>query len=437
MQSSSSESRPWFARPGFQAAAWILVGIALIQGVVTIFYRDNDFRWHCEHGQRFLAGIIDRDHYLPARGLLDVALAVGPYRLTAALAYLASLSMLLVCWRLWDRMAAHSATATAAMSRVAGFFAVLLLLPYLQRDLDECGLQVWLLFFLTMGGFALSRGRGLQAGFWLGTAAIYKVTPLLCLPFLLWKRQWRAAGWMTVFLVAWCAAPALVSGWAENVRTHKQWWADALRLRSAHQAYPSLLEREPPQIYNLSLYAAIARWLETYPPGHPLYLQDPWFVQVGHFTSEKAYLVQQGILGILALLFAWKTRAFWNDANPAATFPGEWAAICALCALLSPLCWKHHFAIVLPCAFLVLRNMATAASIARLRIVLICAIGTVAYLCRDFAVGRQLASVLLSYKVDTLAVCTLVVWALVLRRPAAGIASGIRSDAATLLPRAA
>jgi hypothetical protein len=268
-----------------------------------------------------------------------------------------------------------------------------------------------LLFFLTMGGWALARGNPWHAGFWLALAACYKVTPLVCLPFLVWKRQWRAAAAMTVFMALFCAMPALWTGWGANLRAHQQWWAECMRRGSAHEAYPSLVGYEPPEIYNLSLQAALARNLETYPPEHPLYVDQPGFVQFGRLSPQSAYYAVLGILAVLASLFGWQTRRRWNAVLGTGTMPLEWASLCALCALLSPLCWKHHLVLVLPCAFLVLRNVLTTKR-SRWPVAGLCAIGLVVYGCRDFIVSRDMATLLLSYKLDTWAMCGLVVWTL-------------------------
>ena len=52
----------------------------------------------------------------------------------------------------------------------------------------------------------------------------------------------------------------------------------------------------------------------------------------------------------------------------------------------------------------------------RWRVGLLCALGAMMYVCRDFMAGRELAAVLLSYKLDTWAVSTLLIWTLFLPR---------------------
>jgi hypothetical protein len=393
-------------------ALWTLVVIGVAEGVVAIALKDNDFLWHRHHGEAFLAGDSGKDHYLPARAVFDVPLALGPYRLTRAVAYCVGLLLLLGCYLLWERMAARSVPAAPAVVRAAGFLSVFLLLPYLLRDLDECGLQLQLLFFMTIGGYALFLGRPVLSGFALAAAASYKVTPLLCLPFLIWKRQWRAAACMAGFLLVWATLPAMYSGWENNLQAHERWWAELRRISAAHQAYPSLLDREPPKPENLSLYAAITRYLQSYPAGHPLHLNHPWFRQFGALPPMTAYYALYGILAGLGLWYAWKARRRWEDAEASSAMPAEWATLCALSALLSPLCWKQHLIIALPCAYLVLRDMLVSPSPGRLRIAVMVLIAAVVYLGRRFVLGSELSVLVMSYKIDTLAVVALLLGAL-------------------------
>jgi hypothetical protein len=445
------DDSPWYTRPKAQAwALWLLAGIALVQGYIGILSRDNDFLWHRDHGRLYLDGATGRDHYLPARFFMDIPLAVFEYRATRAVVFAIALVLLLVCYRLWNAMAALQAPASVAAVRVAGIMTVLLMLPYVLRDLDECGLQLILLFFLSMAGWALCRGRALQAGFWLGTAACYKAAPILFLPFLLWKRQWRAAGWMGVFFLLWCAVPSLYSGWDKNVLDHQNWWAEVVHLKSARQAYPSLLEREPQQIINMSLMAGIARYVETYPPGHPLYADHPWFLQFGNLSGPAAYNVVNGVLAVLALAFAWKTRRGWDasagltgvdgqGAGGSGAFTGEWAAVCTLCALLSPLCWMQHMVVALPSAFLVLRSIVNSPPPRRWRMAAVWSCGALMWVFAvpNIGLDGEFTAMVISYKVHTLACALLTCWALCLRQGVGAVAVRTLPDESAVVSRAA
>ena len=446
----STGDRSWYTNPRFQKwALGILATLAVLEGFWTVFFRDNDFLWHRHHAEYFLEGRPHGDHYLPARGFMDIPLAVAPYRLTRAVAYIVAVLMLLGCYRLWNDMAARTAPTSVPVVRSAGMLTIFLLLPYVMRDLDECGLQIVLMFFITVAGWALSRGKSLQVGFWLGTAACYKATPLLFLPFLLWKRQWRAAAWMGVFSLLWCAAPSLYSGWEENLQSHKNWLAGMRKSQPTQQAYPSLPDGGDMKLNNMSLLAGIARYLETYPKDHPLFVNDkclenPLFFQFGNLPPDSARYTMYGILASLGSWFAWKTRRLWgvNYAQPQAihgAFVGEWAAVCALCALLSPLCWKQHMILILPCMFLAIRSKLNAKGPfgGRMSPIWACSALMCLFPGPDIF-GGSFSAVLHSYKLHTLGATILMVRALFL--PWGGAGAAIRAvtvGSRGLLPRAA
>ena len=415
-----SKPVPWYAGERVRKiAAWVLLVAFLAEAVCTIFFRDGDFECHRVMGQDFLAGDpYARLHmivYPPGRTMMNALLALGPYRLVRAVSYALTLLALWACYRWWDRLAGTRALA-AGGGRAAAVLAGLLLFGYLLRDLDECGMQIFLLLFLTAGACALAARRPGWCGFWLATAATYKVTPVLFLPFLLWKRQWRAAGWMAVWVAAWVFAPALGIGLEKTLHYQDEWAAHLVRVARDHQAYPTQL-LEPQKLFNLSLQAGVARFLETYPPGHPLYVDHPLFAQPGSFAPETAYYLTRGILLVFGLALAWRLRRPWDEARRPGQRAGEWAVMCILCAVLSPVCWKQHMVLALPAAFLVLRALPAHAPVPRWRMAALLAVAAVANLTRDAIAGKGLGSVFLSYKLDTWAI--MAVLGLVLTLPAA------------------
>ena len=337
---------------------------------------------------------------------------------------LAALGWILVRWHglgeLRSKLAPSRWFAASAV-------ALLVLLPYLLRDMDECGLQIFLLAFLTAGGWALSRGRSIQAGFWLATAAVYKATPILCLPYLLWKRRWRAAAAMVAFLGFWAVVPAAFVGWDKTVESHERFLARN-RIVAAHRtAYPELPDFELPKPQNQSMHAAVARYVETYPPGHPLNLEPhPLFKQFGSLDGETAYRVVRGTILAFGLLLAWRFRRSGNGPSGASDLPVEWAAVCLLCALAAPLCWKQHLIVALPAALLVARTAVSQDASAKRRLAALAAIGIALVLTRHSIVGRETSVVFLSYKVDTMLMLGLL--GLVLTSPTAVVASAAASS---------
>src|SRR5690606_24282804 len=152
-----------------------------------------------------------------------------------------------------------------------------------------------LLFFMSAGAWAVLRGKNWQGGCWLALAATYKLTPLISLPFLLWKRRWAAAAWMGLFLIGWnLAAPALFVGGQTAWDSNLQWLARMKQ--SAKVVDPAENAVEVAKPHNLSLAGTVGRYLETYPPEHPLYINHPAFVQFGNLSPLAAKRAFHGVV---------------------------------------------------------------------------------------------------------------------------------------------
>lgn len=413
MDSSARERRRQkLQRIAIAAAAVVL----LVEGYIAVFKRENDFIFHRNLGEAFLRGEPygnSGDWYPLPRVMFDALIAAPPLRVARGVSLLAAIAALGWIAAKWHALAEQRSPLARSRWFAASAVAFFVLLPYVLRDMDECGLQIFLLTLLTAGGWALARGRSVQAGFWLATAAVYKATPLLCLPYLLWKRRWKAAAAMVAFVGFWAVAPAAFLGWDKTVAAHQQFLARN-RIVAAHRtAYPELPDFEPPKPQNQSLHAAVARYLETYPPGHPLNLEPhPLFHQFGSLDGETAYRVVRGAILALGLVLAWRFRRSGTGPHGVSDFPAEWAAVCMLCALAAPLCWKQHLIVALPAALLVARTAVSDDPSARRRLAALACIAVALVLTRHSIVGRETSVVFLSYKVDTMLMLGLLTMAL-------------------------
>src|ERR1700677_1514805 len=125
MNLSSCQSS-WCVGPRFRSwGLCFLAALALFEGVWTVFCRDNDFLWHRHHAEYFLQGRPNGQHYLPARGFMDIPLAIAPYQLTRAVVYCLAIAMLLVCYRIWSNLAAQASPVAADSACPAAILTVL------------------------------------------------------------------------------------------------------------------------------------------------------------------------------------------------------------------------------------------------------------------------------------------------------------------------
>ena len=276
-------------------------------------------------------------------------------------------------------------------------FALLAMAPYLNRDLDDAGLQCLMLGMLTAGGVMLWQGRPWAAGFWVGTAIAYKFTPILFLPLLLWKRQGRAALALVLAALFWNLVPAVFVGPEKTVECHQLWWNRMLATRTRDIAENSV---DPPSFYAQGLMNTCARYLQTYPPGHGMHMDHPLFVQFGDFNRNTAWLLAHACIAALGLAIAWGMRRPWSLHDP--RLPYEWAVACIFAALIAPICNRQHLVLAVPAAFLLWRAVLTAPTRSTLfwqAIVL----AVVVLAPQAELLGRGLNDAIMSYKLDTLA----------------------------------
>ena len=333
-----------------------LVLLAVGEFYNCVFVCDHDFLWHHDFGQAFLNDQVyaktGQQHYLPGRAMIDASTAWLPYRLNRALWFLGTCAGLAYCTRFWSRVGGSPAKNWLGPASIALFVGI----TYINRDLAECGLQLFLLLLLTAAYASLIRGRSWLCGFWLGLAVAYKVMPIIFLPFLLWKRQWKAAGSMAAAMLSLSLLPAVFLGWEKNWTLHEQWLSKTVeRLAIADPAENGV---EAPVLWNRSLPLALARLVQEYPPGHPLYVESRGFVRFASLEPRAAKQFVQLALAGLAVTLAWRCRHAVGVRDQGAALAGEWAVVCILVALLSPLCWLHHLVLALPAGLLFAQSAA-------------------------------------------------------------------------------
>jgi hypothetical protein len=406
----SLDPEVWYTERRFR---WLATSFMVLAGCAAaalgIFKTDNDFLWHRQVGEKFLNGELYRErtlHYLPARPLWNSATVWLPYRVDRAIYMALALAALAAIFVFWNRLAERAKPIGPRTYFAACALTVAALASYLLRDLSECGLQIILLFFLSAAALALYQGRRLLGGFCLATAIAYKVTPLLFLPYLLWKRQWRATGWTVLFLLGWCVAPAIVLGWQANLDTHVKW----LEFTRGCLALEDPLENgvEPPNPRNQSLPFAVACFVESYPPGHPHYLEDKRFIQFGDLDPLPAKRVVQATLFVLALFLAWHFRQPLSSTG-AEQFTKEWAVLTASAALLSPLCWLQHLVLMLPAVFLWVRWVLVVDKVPRWHLAFAGVAVAIMLVLHKDTLGRPLFLLVMSYKFHTLAAVMLLI----------------------------
>ena len=339
--------------PVQRAVRWLVASVFLVlfiaEFVNCVFCCDHDFLWHRNFGVSFVDDEVyveSGHHYLPMCAMFDAGTAWMPYRVDRAIWFLAMCVGLAWCARFWSQIGGNRNQNWLGPMSLARVVAA----SYIHRDLAECGLQIFLLCLLTAALADLVKGRSARAGIWLGLAALYKVMPVIFFPYLLWKRQWKAAAWMVATICLVSLLPAVRLGWQKNLALHAQ-WARTTAARLAIED-PSENGIEEPALWNRSLPLALARLVQYYPPDHPLHVDSPGDVRIATLEPRAAKRFVQGALLALAAILAWRFRHRADLSDGGAGLAGEWAMVCILVAELSPLCWLHHLVLAMPAMLL-------------------------------------------------------------------------------------
>ena len=279
---------------------------------------------------------------------------------------------------------------------------VLMTARLLQEHLQHTQINLYLLFLILLAFYLFQRRRVLVGGLALATATSLRAVPLLFLPYLLYKRAWRAAAWTTAFLLILnVVLPLLAFGPATTVERWRSWRARA-----------SVETNDPTPVYpNQSLLSALKRVL-TVEGG----ARDPLRYPIASWPTKRVVQLFYGIVAalLIALVFAFR-RHPPGLADPTAF--SEIAVGLCLMTLVSPLAWKAHYVTLLAGYWVSWR--ALGATTWRAPWVLWWASFVCLTLTAPALIGRTLRADLESLNVITvgaLLVLALTVWATLLRR---------------------
>ncbi len=409
---------PWVRR--------ILIGaclaIVIVQAAVIAHRRETrigDYDISREMGRRFLAG----EHlyggglhypYTPSAALSFAPLALLPPGLGLAMRYAAAVGGLWLTLRLLRTMVGRRRRLDAATALSVEIITLVLGAQYILRDLDDGGPHLLLLTIVVGGVYCLSRGRQLLGAVWLGLVTVLKAPVGLLLPFLLWKRQWRPAGFAVAAALVWTVLPMAWMGPA-SWWSHEVEWARTALQSALGNPTPGVRASEQ-RVQNQSLTVAARRYLESYPEGHPLRISHPAYVAFLDLDPAAARRAGAGIVGVLVLACAWLMRRPYRGADD----PGwllECSAVLILALLLSPVTWLQHLVFVVPALYLIAAEgcgrTLGAPALAAMGLYAVPAL-----LLNREVLGKDLSLLILSYHVHTLALL-LVLAVVLLRRPTA------------------
>jgi len=325
-----------------------LILSALLLAFIASFFvyarRNVDFAGYAAVGQAFFYG---RDIYLDTPpgtntwppffslaavpfGLLD---RVSPY--FARVAWIA-LTWASIYWSLdliarmiyGKRLRFRVSEASLDFTSPELIVPFILALPFIINNFELLQVNM-ILFWLTLWGLYLqTNGREAAGGFAIAAAAAMKVMAIAFLPYLLYRKRWRAAFWMALASLIFFFSPALFLGWSK-FWSGVQLWPAALRgswgAGNAHQSVYSMWDR-------ILGYGYI-----------PFAVPGTFMLPLsGAHSAKLAWEITCVIavaLGVLAFRGMPRAGSRWEQV--------EWAVVFVAATILSPLMRKPYLVVLL------------------------------------------------------------------------------------------
>jgi len=271
--------------------------------------------------------------------------------LAAGLALVAriSLPIALLLWQLgsaatvWGScrlMARLVGEEPAPFTSSAVLVPVLMTARLLQEHLQHTQINLYVIFLVLLAFYLFQRRREPLGGLALATATSLRAVPLLFLPYLLYKRAWRAAAWTAAFLLVLnVVLPLVTLGAATTAERWRSW-----RTRAAVET------NDPTPVYpNQSLLSAMKRVL-TVEGG----ARDPLRYPVTSWQTTRVVHLFYGVVAVVLIALAFAFRRNPPGLADPSVFSEVVVGLC-LMTLVSPLAWKAHFVTLLAGYWLVWR----------------------------------------------------------------------------------
>lgn len=208
---------------------------------------------------------------------------------------------------------------------------------------------------LMVGCAALVGGRWFTAATWIGLGAAFKATPLLFVPYLLWRRRLGAAAWLLCVVIGANLLPDAVHRAPGGGLWLGRWIAQYLRPMANSSYLPGDWKNQ--LVNNQSLAGALSRYLTTTWQA----TQDDFkvFQRPGRMSTgvvRGAYLAACAAATVPLLWVLWKRRGPPRPLPPdGQDLPDPVAIECGmillLTLLLSPNSSRAHFGVMYLAAF--------------------------------------------------------------------------------------
>ena len=215
---------------------------------------------------------------------------------------------------------------------------VLIAAPMVIENFDLGQPNIILLLAMLVGFYALQRGRPVLSGAAFAFAAAVKVFPIAVLPYLIWRRQWRATASLFVFLAVFLVAiPSPIRGVERNLDELKTW---AVAMVGSEDGFGQR-EAQNWSWKNESVYALTHRIVRPLNYFAVPRNAEPAYMNLFELSYEQANLVVLAVAAILGLAFV-AVMVPARRMTPRA-YAEEIAILICLMTVVSPLARTYYF----------------------------------------------------------------------------------------------
>jgi alpha-1,2-mannosyltransferase len=355
-----SDTNPTPANPWKSPQRWFVLGLLLLFIALSIQYtikvlehRSAFIRWR----EQLLALDSGEDIYHkyvypnpPIMALILKPLAeIEPGFVGALVWYYLKVGMALASLYWLFRLVQGSGVPFPPWAKAV---VVLLSLRPIMGDLIHGNVNLFILFLVMGGLYAFHKGRPARGGLWLALAIACKVTPALFVPYLVWKRSWKALAACAVGLVLFLwVVPSCYFGWEKNQELLTSWTRQMIVPFLVHGEVTSSHENQslPGMAARLLTHSPSFLDYDPEPPHSPL---PQRYDNIFDLSPAAVGWLVKGAQLVFVGLVVWRChkplvgRAGWRLA-------AEFAVVVLGMLLFSERTWKHHcVTLMLPFAVL-------------------------------------------------------------------------------------
>jgi hypothetical protein len=199
---------------------------------------------------------------------------------------------------------------------------------FILSNFEHLQIQI-VLFSLTVLALDLhARGRALAGGIWLGFVAALKVMPIVFIPYLLFRRQWRFAFTATIATAAFSLSPVFVYG-TERFIDYVAAWHGALQTGWSVGKM------------NQSVFAMIDRSIG--------YDVTPWNVNARNsLTALRPGAAMFATLCLVGIVIIFAVRLLRGKYSPDSWLALlDYGIVFIASAIFGPVAWKSYFVVLL------------------------------------------------------------------------------------------